>query len=147
MLRKIIISIFVLLGLTALGAGAMEPPIYAENGIAINGYDPVAYIEKISANEGRDEYSYEWMGATWKFISQENLDKFIAKPEEYAPQYGGYCAYAVAKGYTATTEPDAFTIHEGKLYLNYSKRVERIWRRNMVNFIESGDKNWPGVLE
>lgn len=147
MLRNIIITFVVLLGLSVSGASGKEPPIYAEDGFAINGYDPVTYIEMITAKEGSDEYSYDWMGATWKFISQENLDKFMASPDDYAPQYGGYCAYAVAKGYTATTEPDAFTVFEGKLYLNYSKRVERIWRQNMINFIEDGDQNWPGVLE
>ncbi len=146
MFRKIITPFLLLLGLTVSQASSMEPPVYAENGIAINGYDAVAYIETVSANEGSDEFSFDWMGATWKFISQENLDKFMASPEEYAPQYGGYCAYAVARGYTATTVPDAFTIHEGKLYLNFSKSVERRWRQNMLSYIESGDRNWPGVL-
>ena len=147
MFRKITVTILLMLGLAMAGANAMEPPIYAENGFAINGYDPVVYIENITAKEGSKEFSYDWMGATWKFISAENLDKFMTSPEDYAPQYGGYCAYAVAKGYTATTEPDAFTVHEGKLYLNYNKSVERVWRQNMVNFIEDGDQNWPGVLE
>ncbi len=147
MFRKIIVTFFVLLGLTVSGVSSMEPPIFAKKGIAINGYDPVAYIEQISANEGSEEFSYDWMGATWKFISQENLDKFMASPEDYAPQYGGYCAYAVANGYTASTVPEAFTVHEGKLYLNYSKGVERRWRQNMQNYIVSGDKNWPEVLE
>ncbi len=147
MLRNILISLFVVLGLVVSGANASQPPVYAEDGVAINGYDPVAYLEHITAVEGKDEFSFDWMGATWKFSSQENLDKFIASPEDYAPQYGGYCAYAVANGYTATTDPDAFTVHEGKLYLNYSQWVSRLWRLKMNRFIEQGDENWPGVLE
>ncbi|MCY4185134.1 MAG: YHS domain protein [Rhodobacteraceae bacterium] len=146
MFRKFILTFCLMLGLTVTGVYGKQPPIYAEDGVAINGYDPVAYIETISAQEGSNEFTHEWMGAIWKFTSQENLDRFVASPEDYAPQYGGYCAYAVAKGHTATTVPDAFTIHHGKLYLNYSKRVERIWRQNMNNFIVKGDENWPGVL-
>ena len=147
MLRNIFISLFFVMGLSVSGANASQPPIYAEDGMAINGYDPVSYLEHITAVEGKDEFTFDWMGATWKFSSQDNLNKFMASPEDYAPQYGGYCAYAVAKGYTATTDPDAFTVHEGKLYLNYSQWVSRLWRLQMNRFIKQGDENWPGVLE
>ena len=98
MLRNIFIPFFVVLGLAVSVVNASQPPVYAEDGVAINGYDPVVYLEHITAVEGKDEFTFDWMGATWKFSSQENLDKFMASPEDYAPQYGGYCAYAVANG-------------------------------------------------
>jgi YHS domain-containing protein len=113
------------------------------NNDALSGYDTVAYFTMGEPVRGSDDYIYEYMGATWKFVSQEHLDLFIANPEKYAPQYGGYCAYAVANGDTASAEPDLWTIHEGKLYLNYSSRINRRWRDNMLAFIEQADAQWP----
>lgn len=110
---------------------------------AVSGYDTVAYFTKGEPVKGSDDYTYEYMGATWKFSSQEHLELFVADPEKYAPQYGGYCAYAVANGDTASAEPDLWTIHEGKLYLNYSRRINRRWRDNMLEFIEQADAQWP----
>ena len=84
--------------------------------------------------------------ATWLFSSQQNLDLFLQSPTKYAPQYGGYCAYAVAKNSTASIKPELFTIHEGKLYLNYSASINDKWIANKENFIEMADKNWPSLL-
>lgn len=113
------------------------------NNDAVSGYDTVAYFTKGEPVRGSDDYTYKYKGATWKFVSREHLDLFIADPEKYAPQYGGYCAYAVANGDTASAEPDLWTIHEGKLYLNYSSRINRRWRDNMLEFIEQADARWP----
>ena len=80
------------------------------------------------------------------FSSQENLDLFKEDPQKYEPQYGGYCAFAVAKGTTASIKPELFTIHDGKLYLNYNKKINDQWLDNKENFIKSADANWPEVL-
>ena len=87
------------------------------------------------------------MGATWRFSTEANRDAFAANPEKYAPQYGGYCAYAVSEGYTASTTPEAWKIVDGKLYLNYSKDVQKIWEQDIPGRIANGDKNWPKVLQ
>ncbi len=115
-------------------------------GVAINGTDPVAYFSEGKPVEGSADFATEWMGATWQFSSAENRDLFVAAPEEYAPQYGGYCAFAVSQGYTASTVPEAWTIENGKLYLNFSLGVRERWRRDMDDLIARADENWPGVL-
>jgi YHS domain-containing protein len=116
-------------------------------GTAIDGYDPVAYFKQGKPVEGDSEYSYDWMGATWYFASAENRDLFAADPEKYAPQYGGYCAWAVSQGYTASSDPEAWRIVDDKLYLNYSKSVQSRWAQDIPGNIEKADANWPKVLE
>ena len=109
---------------------------------AISGYDAVAYFTEGEPVEGSNQFSMQYKGAAWKFASQENLDLFRANPEAYAPQYGGYCAYAMAEGDTASTEPELWTIHDGKLYLNYSRRINARWKENMLEYIEQADRQW-----
>lgn len=112
---------------------------------ALRGYDTVAYFTAGRAVEGSDNFTTEYQGATWKFSSQQHLDMFLAQPEKYAPQYGGYCAWAMANGDTASAEPDLWTIHQGKLYLNYSKSVETRWKTDIPGFIQKADQKWPAL--
>lgn len=128
-------------------AWAMTPKIYAEDGIAVDGTDVVAYFTQGAPVAGAPDITHDWNGATWRFASVENRDAFAADPEAYAPQYGGYCAYAVSEGYTASTTPEAWSIVDGKLYLNYSKRIRRRWERDIPARISNADANWPKVLE
>ncbi|NET11347.1 MAG: YHS domain-containing protein, partial [Symploca sp. SIO2B6] len=120
--------------------------INIENGLAIEGTDPVAYFTQSEAVPGSEEFAYEWGGATWRFSSAENRDRFAANPEQYAPQYGGHCAWAVSQGYPAPIDPEAWKIVDGKLYLNYDKRVQSRWERDIPGNIAKADQNWPGVL-
>lgn len=128
----------------------LSTSVFAEDAIytgffsddAISGYDAVAYFTEGRPVEGLNQYSMDYMGAEWKFASQENLELFQADPEAYAPQYGGYCAWAMSQDYTASTEPDLWTIHDGKLYLNYSESVNDRWKGNMLEFIRQADINW-----
>ena len=136
-----------ILAVLAPAVHAKEPGIYAEDGIAIDGTDAVAYFTQGKPVAGSPDHSHEWMGATWRFSTEENRAKFAADPEAYAPQYGGYCAYAVSEGYTASTVPDAWKIVDGKLYLNYSRGVQRRWERNIPERIEAANANWPAVLK
>ncbi len=116
------------------------------SGLAIRGTDPVAYFTQGGPVAGSAEFTYTWNNATWQFASAENQDLFAANPEQYAPQYGGYCAWAVSQGYTASIDPNAWRIVDGKLYLNYSRGVQRRWERDIPGNISKGDANWPGVL-
>ncbi len=128
-------------------AAAAESAVYERRGVAIRGTDPVAYFTEGEPRDGEAEFSHEWNGAEWRFASAENRDQFIADPERYAPQYGGYCAWAVANGYTASTVPEAWHIVDGKLYLNYSLGVRKQWLQDIPGNVRKGDANWPGVLE
>lgn len=111
---------------------------------AIHGYDPVSYFEGSPA-KGDSNYSYLWKGATWYFANDKNLSMFKSDPEKYAPQFGGYCAYGMANGYKAATEPDAWTIIEDKLYFNYNVDVRSKWNENRDALIKDADSNWPTV--
>jgi len=129
-------------------AAADKPAIYSASGkLAVKGADVVAYFTERRAVIGKAEHSTTWRGATWRFSSAANLATFKANPEKYAPQYGGYCAYAVSKGYTAKIEPEAWSIVDGKLYLNYSLGVRSLWATNKRERIRKADTNWPDVLK
>ena len=125
---------------------ATTPPVFERRGAAIRGYDPVAYFTEEKPVRGSRDIEVEWNGAVWRFASIENRSVFLSDPEKYAPKYGGYCAWAVANNYTASTDPDAWTIHEGRLYLNYSLRVRDQWLKDILGDIVRGDANWPAVL-
>jgi hypothetical protein len=130
----------------ALPGAARAQSVYAEGGVAIDGTDPVAYFTEGRPVAGDPAITHDWNGATWRFATAANRDRFVAEPDAYAPQYGGYCAWAVSEGYTASTTPEAWRIENGKLYLNYSRRIQRRWERDIPGHIASGDANWPAVL-
>jgi YHS domain-containing protein len=122
-------------------------PVYSADGAAIAGYDPVAYFTAEEAVAGKSEFTAEFQGATWRFASAENRDLFTADPAKYAPQYGGYCAWAVSQGYTAEIDPDAWSLRDGKLYLNYSKLIRARWALDKDGNIAAADANWPGLRD
>lgn len=112
------------------------------NGLALRGFDAVAYFAVDSAVKGDVKYEFAWNGAKWLFSSEENMKRFQADPEAYAPQFGGYCSYAVSEGYTADGDPDAWKIVDGRLYLNYNKKVKEKWEENEAERIDKGTINW-----
>lgn len=126
-------------------AFALDPVFKDGKGLAIRGADPVAYFTDKAYRKGSPEFTHRWKGAVWQFTSAEHRDAFVAAPAKYAPQYGGYCAYAVSQGRTATIDPNAWTVVGDKLYLNYSKDIEKKWRANRDAYIRQADANWPKV--
>ncbi len=110
---------------------------------AIHGYDTVAYFKQGKPVKGKKEFAHRWRGANWYFSSKAHLSLFRSNPTRYAPQYGGFCAYAVSKGYTADIDPVAWNIHQGKLYLNYDRSVQSKWARNKAANIKKASGNWP----
>ncbi len=146
-IRTGILAVFLMFGGVAAVAQADEIYTGTFDDVAIDGTDTVAYHTQGVPVEGSDEFTHEWRGATWYFASAENRDLFAADPEAYAPQYGGFCAYAVSQGYTASTVPEAWDIVDGKLYLNYSLGVQDRWRGDRDNYITAADENWPGIRE
>lgn len=120
---------------------------YQPNGIAIRGYDTVAYFTQGKPVEGTEKFSTEWEGATWRFSSQENLELFTTDPEKYAPQYGGYCAYGVAQDSLVKIEPDQWTIYDDKLYLNYNAKLNNEWKKDIPGYIQSADSRFESLLK
>ncbi len=127
-------------------AMAAEPEIFAVDGLAIRGTDPVAYFDGGGPVAGRPEDALMWRGATWLFANAANRARFEAEPERWAPSYGSYCAYAASLGYLAPTDPAAWTVHEGRLFINASLRARSLWSRDIPGNIAKGDANWPGIL-
>ncbi len=126
-------------------AAAVAAAINQTGGVALKGYDPVAYFTESKAVQGSDQFTTQYQGATYKFESAANRDAFVANPAKYAPQYGGYCAYGVAHDDKANVDPDAFTVVNGKLYMNYNKAVRYLWKRDVPGNITKADKNWPDL--
>ncbi len=147
--RSLLAALALALTLSAAGAQARKAEIYTGllSSTAVGGYDPVAYFTDGKPVEGRKEFTYSWKGATWRFANQKNLDAFKAAPEKYAPQYGGYCAWAVSRGYTAKGDPKHWRVVDGRLYLNYDARVQQDWERDVSGNIVKANGNWPKVLD
>jgi YHS domain-containing protein len=133
--------------LVAVAISCKKPSgeVYVTDNGAINGYDPVAYFHERKALKGRKEFTIEWKDAAWYFSSAENKKAFQKDPGRYLPQYGGYCAYGTADGHKAPTDPDAWTIVNGKLYLNYNVDVKKAWLKDQNTLILKADSLWPSV--
>ena len=133
-----------------LAPGCETAPIRRVNtdelGVAIHGFDSVAYFTDGRPVPGDPAYRHLWEGAVWWFASADHRDAFARDPERYAPRYGGYCAYAVALGGTADIDPTAWAIVDDRLYLNLSPGIARRWETDRDEYIESADRNWPDLI-
>jgi YHS domain-containing protein len=154
--RRVMITGAGALILAGIGAyfGLMRGPesltpakVFTVDGVAIRGTDPVAYFKQGKPVAGRAEFSADWAGATWYFANAQNREAFLADPSAYAPQYGGFCAWAVAaKGKLYSTQPGNWSIIEGKLYLNYSDDIQALWEKDPQGFIKQADQRWPEII-
>ncbi len=143
MKRTLIVLASLMLSCASLPAPAKDfVPLNSDNGLALKGYDPVAYFRVSKPVEGQAAFSHDWSGAEWRFSSQANLEAFRADPQRYAPQFGGYCAYAVAHGYVAPIDPAAWHIENGRLYLNYDADTQEKWLAQRPRFIPKAERNW-----
>lgn len=124
---------------------AQPAKINSKDGIAIKGYDPVAYFTLGKAVKGIPELSYQWGGTTWQFSVKAHLDSFTVRPEKYVPQYGGFCAYGCSENHLSPTDPEAWTIVNGKLYLNYNLRTRVAWLQDTASRIKNADTYWPAL--
>jgi YHS domain-containing protein len=122
-------------------------PIFAEDGLAIRGTDPVAYFREGRPVVGDAAFEADWKGTRWRFASARNRDDFLATPERFAPQYGGFCAWAVAaRGKLYSTQPENWSVVDGKLYLNFNDDIQRKWEADIDGFITRADKRWPEIV-
>jgi len=127
------------------GTASFAGAYFERNGIAIDGYDPVAYFTEMKPVRGSDQYQADHLGSVFLFSSAANREKFLAAPEKFSPQYGGFCAFGMAKGYKAAIDPAAFTVVGDKLYLNYNGTVRALWLLDIQGYIKKADRNWPEV--
>ncbi len=151
MKNKYLTSVTLILALItsfAVMAGG-DHPVYKSkrSGVAIKGYDTVAYFTENAAVKGDKAFSHQWHDATWLFSSEDNLTLFKKNPEKYAPQYGGWCAYAMSDARTVKIDPEAFEVYNDKLYLNYSKSVQGHWRKDKDLFITEANGHYPNVVD
>ncbi len=131
---------FVLLLLTGFGGIAVgKSPV---DDVAIKGYDTVAYFKAGKALKGNESFTFQWHDMTWYFLTKENRDLFATSPEKYAPQYDGYCAWAMTEARKAQTDPEVWKIVNGKLYLNCSRTAYEKWSRDIPGNIKKADTNW-----
>ncbi len=125
--------------LTAGSASAGSSP---EGETAIKGYDPVAYFKAGKAMKGSGSFTFPWHDLTWYFTTAENRDLFASEPQKYAPQYNGFCAWAMTESRKAITDPEVWKIVDGKLYLNCSAAAYEKWSRDIPGNIKKADENW-----
>lgn len=142
-MKNKIVQITILVLLFTGSVFAQEKAIYEKNGSAINGYDPVAYFTENKAVEGKETFNVVWNETKWLFSSQANLDAFKANPTKYAPQFGGFCAFGVSENHKSPTDPNAWTIVDDKLYLNYSSKVKELWSKDIPTRIKKANDYWP----
>jgi YHS domain-containing protein len=140
-------TLLMFLSSIAITACASPGLVFEKEGVALRGYDPVAYFTQGQPVKGQPQFQAQYQGAVFHFASQASRDAFVAAPEKYAPQYGGYCAFGMASGYKAATDPAAFTIIGGKLYLNYNRDVQKMWSADVTGFVSKADQNWPTASE
>ncbi len=113
-----------------------------EEDVAIHGYDTVAYFTDNKATKGTSEFTHSWRDASWQFASATNRELFAANPDRYSPQFGGYCALGISAGEVSDVDPEAFTIRDGKLYLNKGMEFRKIWREAPDAQIANAEYNW-----
>ena len=118
---------------------------HLQHPVGMTVHDPVAYFTEGKAVPGAARFEHQWNGARWRFASAANRDAFAKAPDKYAPQFGGYCSWAVSRNYTADIDPAAFAVVNGKLYLNYSTDVQTRWRVDRDGNITKAEGNWPGL--
>ena len=138
---------WVVAAIVCQAAGKVAPINKDGKGVALMGYDAVAYFTESKPVRGSEMFTHTWEGSLWRFASSENRDRFAAEPTRYAPQFGGYCAWAVSNNYTAPIDPAAWKIVDGKLYLNYNKSVQSNWEKNIPANVAKGDANWPNKVK
>lgn len=142
---RLLLYAFVLLGPIVVSAQELSGKAFTTKNGAIDGYDVVAYFTDSKPVKGDAKYSAKWNDAIWHFASLEHRDLFIANPKKYAPEFGGFCAYGVSRGYKVKIEPEAWDIVDGKLYLNYDLDVQKKWKKDREEYIKKAVANWEKI--
>lgn len=147
---RLLLPVLLLALLPAFAARAQtqapQPPYAAQAGVAIGGYDAVAFFREGAAERGQRRHAVMWKGVTWRFASAASRARFEANPRAYAPVYGGYCAYAMSRGVLAPGDPQLWVISEGRLYLLNNPDARQLWLADQAALIARARQHWPGIL-
>lgn len=146
-IRKRLVSLTVLLLLGGFASAAELVNVAGATNVALNGYDTVAFFSDSKPVFGNFKITSTYKGATYFFASTDHKKMFDAAPSKYAPQFGGYCAFAVANGGLAPVDVNTWKIENGKLYLNFSPEIAKIFEKDMPSMISKAEKNWPVLVE
>jgi hypothetical protein len=146
MFRRTFLAVLLTAAVTPAWAGTSSIYTGVIDGVALGGYDAVSYFSG-TPTEGDATITQDYDGAKWRFTTTINRDLFAANPEKYAPQYGGHCAYAAAKGSLAAGDPLAWSIHKDKLYINLSPSIRDTWSKDIEGYVAKGDANWPALMK
>jgi len=146
-------TLFILIALFAAACGTQTYSSGAAlvsktaDGLAIRGYDAVAYRTIEAATQGNPQYEFAWNGAKWLFVSAENRDRFAASPENYAPEYGGYCAWSMSQNTVMEADPEVWKVVDGKLYLIQNEMVKEVWEKSQPDLIKESNENWQKLKD
>lgn len=145
--RLILICVGALLLLIVSTAARADTPVFhSDDGTAISGFDVVAYFDQGEPVAGDPAHAVMWKGAVWLFSSAQNQETFERNPRAFAPQFGGYCAYAMSQGYLAGTDPAAWRIDDGKLYLIHDVNILEMWAQDISGHVIRANAQWPQIL-
>ncbi len=145
--KSVLMGLTALFSVTGFAVSADEITTFTKGGAAIGGTDPVAYFTDGKPVAGSDKYTFEYDDVTWKFASAEHRDEFAANPAKYAPQYGGFCAFGAAMGFKVPVVPEAWSIVDGKLYLNNSLNVQERFAQDVPGHIKNATLNWEIIKD
>lgn len=146
MFRRFLLGAFAAAMIAPAGFAQDLPVYFKTDGAAMAGYDVVSYFHGGTPVHGLPEYSVLWKGAEWHFATAENRDAFEMNPRAYAPQFGGYCAYAMAQGELVSTDPTLWQVIDGRLYLTHSPEIEQMWEEDTAGYIHMAEAHWPVIL-
>jgi hypothetical protein len=141
------ILLTVVLVMTTIAGDPQKMINSGPDGVAIKGYDTVAYFTENQSIQGKSDFAYSWRDVEWHFTNSNHRNLFIADPERYAPQYGGFCANAMSKGKVAIADPEAWTIVDEKLYIKFNFVSRDKWRKDIASRIKKADKNWANLQQ
>lgn len=145
-----IVLVLLIIGITVIAkkkgvsplSWKMHKAVSQKNELAIGGFDAVAFFEQKEAMRGSSDYTYELKGVSWNFSTEDGLERFKVDPEKFQPEFGGYCAFAVSKGFTATPDPNSWYVHNDKLFLFADTGVKDKWVSQLPGILETGTKKW-----
>jgi len=145
-MKKLIIALMLFSALSTI-ATAKDLLNLDRSGVAIQGYDPVAFFTDNRPVKGNPQFQSEYRGAKYYFVSAEHKALFDKEPAKYEPQFGGYCAYGASKGHTAPVKIEAWQIVNGRLLMQYDLGVKDDFNKDQQNNLRKADQNWPGLVE
>jgi len=145
-MKKLLVALMVVAAVSTI-AGAKDLQNLDSNGVAIQGYDPVAFFTDNRPVKGNPQFQSDYHGAKYYFTSAEHKAAFDEKPAKYEPQFGGYCAYGASRGHKAPVKIEAWQIVDGRLLMQYDLDVKNDFNKDQQGNLRKADQNWPGLID